>query len=167
MQRRRLGSSDREVGVIGLGCKGLTGARLGVEPADVQRTVAAAIEAGCELLDLSAPGSAGDAERRVGVEVRALRARDRVVVATAAGGGGRRPPVAPQVQRTVEESLRALRLEAIPLVQLPGWDDAWLDDRTWPELRGTLGRLIDEGKVLAWGAVVPDGAAPSRVLGEP
>lgn len=157
MQRRRLGSTDREICVVGLGGKGLTGARRGIEPADVQRAVAAAIEGGCELVDLSCPGGGADAERKVGEELRALRARDRVVVATAVvSGAPRRPPPAAQVVRTVEDSLRALRLDAIPLVQLAPWDDAWLDDRTWPELRGALARLVSEGKVLAWGAVIPD-----------
>ena len=153
--------------VIGFGGKGLTGARRGLEPGDVQRAVGAAIEAGGELIDLSAPGSAGDAERRVGIELRALRARDRVVVATAAAGSGRRPPVPGQLQRAVEDSLRALKLDAIPLVQLAGWDDDWLDDRTWPELRGALGRLVAEGKVMAWGAIAPDGTSPLRVVAEP
>lgn len=164
MQRRRLGSTGREVLVVGFGGKGLTGARRGLEPADVQRAVAAAIDAGCELVDVPAPG---EPERLVGHELRALRARDRVVIATTVGGPGRRPPLAAQVQRAVEDSLRALRLDAIPLVQLAGWDDAWLDDRTWPELRGTLARLVHDGKALAWGAIAPDDTAPLRVIAEP
>lgn len=164
MQRRRLGSTGREVVVIGLGCKGLTGARRGLEPADVQRAVAAAIDGGCELIDVPA---AGEPERLVGHELRALRARDRVVIATTVGGPGRRPPLAAQVQRAVEDSLRALRLDAIGLVQLAGWDDDWLDDRTWPELRGMLARLIHDGKALAWGAIAPDDSEPLRVIAEP
>jgi aryl-alcohol dehydrogenase-like predicted oxidoreductase len=167
MERRRLGSSDRTIAVIGVGGKGLTGARRGVEPADVQRAIAAAIEAGGELVDLSAPGSAGDAERRVGDELRALRARDRVVVATAAAGTGGRPPAPGPLQAAVEASLRALRVDAVPLCQLAGWRDAWLDDRGWPELRGALARLVGEGKVLAWGAIAPDDELPARALAEP
>ncbi len=164
MQRRRLGSSGREVVVVGLGGKGLTGARRGLSPDDVQRAVAAAIEAGVELVDVP---SGGEPERRVGHEVRALRARDRVVVATTVGAAGRAPPPAARIQREVEDSLRALRLDAVPLVQLAGWSDDWLDDRTWPELRGTLARLVDEGKVLTWGAIVPDGAQPLRLPTQP
>ncbi len=164
MHRRRLGSSLRDVAVIGLGGKGLTGARRGLSPDDVQRAVGAAIDAGCELIDVPA---AGEPERRVGIELRALRARDRVIVATAVGGPGRKPPLAAQVQRGVEDALRGLRIDALPLVQLAGWDDAWLDDRTWPELRGTLARLISEGKARAWGVIAPDGTAPLRVIAEP
>ena len=182
MERRRLGPDDRELGlahdralardvaVIGAGGKGLTGARRGLEPTDVQRALAAAIEVGVELIDLSAPdvpGTAGEGLRRIGDELRALRARDRVVVATAARGTGARPPVPGQLQVTVEASLRALRLDAVPLVQLAGWRDAWLDDRAWPELRGALARLVREGKVLGFGVIAPDDALPARVLAEP
>ena len=164
MQRRRLGSTERDVCVIGLGGKGLTGARRGLEPADVQRAVAAAIEVGSELIDI--PGR-GEPERMVGAEVRALRARDRVVVATVAGAAGRKPPPAARIQREVEDSLRALRLDVIPLVQLAAWSDDWLEDSSWPELRGMLARLIHDGKVMAWGVIVPDAEIPLRVVHEP
>jgi aryl-alcohol dehydrogenase-like predicted oxidoreductase len=59
------------------------------------------------------------------------------------------PPA--RLQADVEASLRALRLDAIPLVLLP----LRAADRartTWPEQVGTCARLVREGKVLAWGA---------------
>lgn len=166
MQRRSLPRAQRDVVTVGVGGKGLTGARRGLEPEDASRAIATAIEAGCEIVDLSCPGTDSDVLARVGREVRALRARDRVVVAPAVGEPGRRPPPAARLTREVEDALRALKLDAVPLVWLTGWDDRWLDDRTWPEVRGGLERLVREGKVLAWGAVVPDGGAPTQVLAE-
>src|SRR5262249_37748528 len=52
-----------------------------------------------------------------------------------------------------------------PLAQLP-LRPAWLASRAWPELVGTCARLIREGKVLAWGALLDepgDEAAPVLV----
>ena len=73
------------------------------------------------------------------------------------------------VQQTVEDALRALRTEALSLAWLGGWRDAWLDEQVWPELLGTLLRLVREGKVLAWGVVAPDDAPGDavRAVAEP
>jgi aryl-alcohol dehydrogenase-like predicted oxidoreductase len=84
------------------------------------------------------------------------------------GGVARRMPPG-YLQRTVEDALRTLRLDAIPLVWLGGWRDAWLDDGVWPELHGTMMRLVYEGKVMTWGVVAPDDAPEeaARAVAEP
>ena len=89
---------------------------------------------------------------RLGDAVRELRARDRVVVSSlieplvpppvtgptpgaliitlrprAAALTSVLPPA--YVQRAVEDSLRALRVDAIPLALINRWRDGWLDDR--------------------------------------
>jgi aryl-alcohol dehydrogenase-like predicted oxidoreductase len=69
----------------------------------------------------------------------------------------RLPP--PYIQDRIEAALRATRLEVLPLVQL-ALRPAWLASPAWPELAGTCARLVREGKVLAWGALVDE-------LGEP
>lgn len=196
--------AGREVTVVGLGTRGLSGALRDVAPEDAARAVPAAIELGITLIDVSPQWS--DSLVVTGAAVRDLRARDRVCVAcsvpplgarglaaataaaleavgdavgsriivgggtgtlrvtapAAAGGIGRVMPPA-YVQRSVEDSLRALRLDALPLAWIGGWRDAWLDDRMWPELLGTLHRLVREGKVLAWGVTAPDGAPEEAV----
>lgn len=181
MITRLISRADRTVTVVGLGTRGLGGGLRGIEPEDVARVVPAAIELGVTLLDVS-PAWA-ESLKVVGEAVRGMRARDRVCVACAvpplsaksslagaiAGALPRRARIIPSppgyVQKTVEDALRALRADALPLAWLGGWRDAWLDERVWPELHGTLMRLVREGKVLAWGVVAPDDAPGDALRG--
>ncbi len=164
--------ADRTVTVVGLGTRGLAGGMRDLDLGAAARVVPAAIDAGVTLVD-AAPGW-GESLRVTGEAVRALRARDRVCVACLVPAATASPAVARAqppgyVQRVVEDALRASRLDAVPLAWLGGWRDAWLDDRAWPELHGTLLRLVREGKVLSWGVVAPDGAPRDamRAVAEP
>jgi hypothetical protein len=75
---------------LGLGTRGHRATLRDTDVGAAERAVAAAIDHGCALV-VCAPGW-GESERIVGAAVRALRARDRVVVATAstAAAAGRR-----------------------------------------------------------------------------
>lgn len=167
MRTRPLGRTGRTVGELGLGGRAL--ARPG-DPRERLRLLCDALEAGVDLVDV-APGW-GDAEALAGEAIRATRGRDRVVLATRVPAPPARPdaPVggglddqlpAAWVQRSVEASLRATRLDVLPLVQLAGaagWRDGWIGAPAWPALRGAMERLVREGKVLWWGLVLPDDA---------
>ncbi len=180
MDTRPIPRAGRQVSAIGLGTRGLATRR---GAAEGERAITAAIDTGCTLIDV-APAWA-DSQQLVGVALRELRARDRVVVtslieplvpppAAQSTGliislrptGAKLSVVLPPayVQRAVEDSLRALRLDAIPLALLNGWRDSWIDDRAFPELVGTLERMVYEGKVLAWGVAARDGAPDDAVL---
>jgi aryl-alcohol dehydrogenase-like predicted oxidoreductase len=136
------------------------------EPRDVQRVLAGAIEAGVELVDVSPAW--GESEALAGEVIRELRARDRVALATHVVGKDALYPAA-QVQRAVEASLRATRLDVLPLVWLGPWRDGWLASTAWPELRGTMQRMVREGKALAWGVIIDDAPGDDALaaLGEP
>ncbi|MBK9031469.1 MAG: aldo/keto reductase [Myxococcales bacterium] len=155
-----LGPTGLTVSALGLGTRGHRAGLRDTDPRLAERAIAAAIEAGCQLVECGP--SWGESERLVGAAVRALRARDQVVVATRVDGDRGRLPIVGEVQARVEDALRASRLEALPLVWLDGWRDAWLDDRRWPELAGTLARLVQRGDVLAWGVGVDDVGAAAR-----
>lgn len=177
MDTRVLGRTGFEVSTIGFGgfgAGGLDGAVWhGVDPRDAQRALYEAMEAGLTLVDTVS--AHGDGELLVGEVIRDLRARDRAVVVTKlpphhgrwSGGAGRLPLAFPPayVVRSVEQSLRNLRAETLAVGQLQVWDDAWLDDAAWPELRGTMERLIKEGKVLTWGLCLPPGAPEAGLRG--
>lgn len=145
------------------------------------RALRAAIDScGVTFVDTALVYGGGESERVVGEAVRDLRARDTVLVATKAPPlDGRWPPdprvplerIFPDqhVTRSVEQSLRNLRAEAIGLEQLHVWLDDWLDASYWPALRGCMERLVREGKVLHWGISVNDHAPDTamRVLDDP
>lgn len=157
---------------------GIAAAR-GVHHSEVERALHQALSLGVTLVEIH---DEDDAERLVGEAIRTLRLRDRTVVAT------RVPPLlmragvaipdvlverlaASYVQERVESSLRLTRLDAIPLVQLP-FRDAWHGTRSWFELVDTCERLVREGKVMAWGALLdriepPPPLDPRRDRDEP
>lgn len=199
MMTRPIARAERDVTVVGLGTRGLGGGLRGIEPEDVARVVSAAIELGGTLVDVSPAWPAslqvtGEAVRGLRARDRVcvaclvppLSARSSLAGAIAAAvpsstlilpaatrrsaalSAARAQPPG-YVQKTVEDALRALRAEALPLAWLGGWRDAWLDEKVWPELHGTLVRLVREGKVLAWGVAAPDDAPGDavRAVAEP
>jgi aryl-alcohol dehydrogenase-like predicted oxidoreductase len=125
---KRLGRSIRR---IGFGGRGLDRDRV--------RVLSAAIDDGVDVVDVS-PAWA-DAEALAGEAIRELRARDRVLLAT-------RAPADRTMQASIEASLRATRLDVIPLVLFPAWS-------THPQFLEMVDRLVREGKALAWG-LAPD-----------
>lgn len=181
METRQLGRTGREISAIGFGCWGLS-AELwrDTDPEVGRRALYLALESGITFVDTALVYGQGESERIVGEVVRALRARDTVVVASKvppaddrwpARAGSALERVFPDahVTRSVEQSLRNLRLEAIPLAQLHVWLDEWLDGSYWPALRGCMERLVREGKVLHWGISANDHSPETalRVLDEP
>ena len=136
---------------------------------DVEQALHESFGFGISLFDVARDA---DSERLVGTAVKEHRARDRVVVVTRVPALAARPgrpsrDVLPErlpsgyLQDQVEASLRATRLDALSLVQLP-LAAAWRASSAWPELVGTCARLVHEGKVLGWGAWIDDdGLVPS------
>jgi aryl-alcohol dehydrogenase-like predicted oxidoreductase len=146
MQRRTLDRAGRTVGELGFGGRGLDRAS--------ERILCEAIESGgVDLVDVSPAW--GDAEAVAGAAVRALRARDHVVVATSAVGA---------VRPSVEASLRAIKLDALPLVWV---EDAELAAPSWPDTLLSMRRLVDAGDVLGWGLVVRQPDRVAAALDEP
>lgn len=176
MRTRRLGHTS--VSAVGGGDLCLaTSASRGVPARDVEHALHEAIAFGVALFDVATDP---DSEKLAGLAVRAERARDRVVIATRVPllderpGAPRRDVLPerlpmPHLQDRIEATLRATRLDALPLAQLP-LRPAWLGSPAWPELVGSCARLVREGKVLAWGALLdepPDGDATPALIAEP
>jgi len=165
VRQHRIG--EQTVTCVGCGDVRLeTAAARNVDAREVERAVHTALELGITLIEA---GDEEAAERLCGDAVRALRLRDRVVVAcrvpaVAPLPGAPRRDTLPErlpaayVQQRIEASLRATHLDALPLAQLP-LQPAWRGSSAWPELAGTCARLVREGKVLTWGALCDGGAA--------
>ena len=150
MLRHRLGNSELEVSLVGLGGWALGGGLDwgSTEFRDVQRTVDAALESGINLID-TAP-IYGNSEEVLG---RALAGkRSQVVLATKCGlvknGSWTDHDLRPQtIVRQLENSLQNLRTDYIDLYLIH-----YLDPQVpWQEVLETLGRLKKQGKVRALG----------------
>jgi len=154
MERRRLGGTDLELSVIGLGTWVFGGRWGGAEDADSEAACHAALDSGINWIDTADIYGQGRAERIVG---RVVRDRgDDVVVATKGGvawevgeGGLRiwREASAAYLRMSLERSLTALGLDAVDLYQVH-----------WPvggvPAEETIGALVDlraEGKIRAIG----------------
>lgn len=153
MERRRLGGSDLELSVIGLGTWVFGGRWGGADDADSAAACHAALDAGINWIDTADIYGQGRAERIVGRVVR--ERRDEVIVASKGGvAWDAGPPLqiwreagAGYLRMACERSITALGLDHIDLYQVH-----------WPvpgvpaeETIGALLELRDRGLVRAIG----------------
>lgn len=123
MKYRTLPGTDLQLSAIGLGCWTLGGEGWGADPGDAAAaaTIAAALELGIDWFDTAPIYGDGRADERL---VRALGSRRHAVtIATKVGvrreGGRVLSDLSPaHVVADVEASLRRLRLDTIPLLQV-------------------------------------------------
>jgi aryl-alcohol dehydrogenase-like predicted oxidoreductase len=142
---RRLGDSDLEATVVGLGCNNF-GRRIGLE--DTRAVVDAALDAGINFLDTAYiyGGQYGASEELVGAALEGRR--DRAIVATKFGmatSGDLPGPSGSRayVQRSCEVSLRRLGTDVIDLYQYHEPNPAV----PIAETLGAMDELVREGKV--------------------
>lgn len=156
MKKRRIG--PLEVSEIGLGCMGIThasGAPLSEE--EGVRVLRDAFDMGYTFFDtaecytgMRADGTVAYNEDVVGEALRPMR--DKVVIATKCGvritDDGLVTDSRPEtIRASVEKSLRRLRTDRIDL-----YYQHRIDPKIEPEsVAETMGKLIQEGKILAWG----------------
>jgi aryl-alcohol dehydrogenase-like predicted oxidoreductase len=148
MRTRKLGLSDLEVPVVGLGCNNF-GGRTDEEAS--RAVIDAALDAGVTFFDTAdVYGNRGGSEEIIG---RALEGRrDRVVLATKfgqdLGDGETARGSRSYVRKAVEASLRRLRTDRIDLYQYHRPDGV----TPLEETVGALDELVQEGKVRAIGS---------------
>src|SRR3954454_15421461 len=137
---RRLGDSDLDVSVLGLGCNNF-GRRVDLE--GTRAVVDAALEAGVTFLDTADTYGDGQSEELLGQVLEGRR--DEVVLATKFGYERGGAPA--HVREAVEASLRRLRTDVIDLYQYHR------PDRKVPieETLGAMSALVEEGLVRAIG----------------
>lgn len=154
---------DLRFSELGLGCSSFW-AKQRFPEAEALRIVHAAIDEGVTFFDTGGHYAGGNAERRLGKALEG-RAVDGLVVATKAGtetsGSGITKDFSPQgVRRSVERSLRQLRLDSIPLLHLHDPRGEQIGD----ELCAELEKLRDDGLVRYFGVNGGDEAAIQKLL---
>ncbi|MFJ8042503.1 aldo/keto reductase [Kitasatospora sp. NPDC096147] len=155
MRNTTLGTGGPEVGVIGLGCMGMTWAYdpKGRDDAASVRVLREALDLGVTLIDTADVYGPFDNEELVGQGL-AGEYRERAVLATKVGlvaglGGARvgndgRPE---HVRASIDDSLRRLGTEYVDLYQLHRIDPAVPVEETW----GAMAELVAAGKVRRLG----------------
>lgn len=144
MERRRLGKTNLQVSILGIGTGGPSrfGQGSGVAESEVRAMVRRGLELGINFFD-SSPGY-GDSEARLGRALQGVPRADYVLATKV------RPTLdgaivsAEDVRRSVEGSLRALGVRELDVLQLHGVLPAQYDEvmaRLWP----ALGSVRDAG----------------------
>jgi aryl-alcohol dehydrogenase-like predicted oxidoreductase len=139
MEKRRLGTSDIEVSVVGVGCNNF-GRRIH-DVAGARAVIDRAIDLGINLFDTADVYGNGTSEQFLG-EALGPR-RKQVVIATKFGWGSPSGTSRRTIMQTVEASLRRLRTDTIDLYQVH-----FPDTRTpIEETLRALDELVRHGKV--------------------
>jgi aryl-alcohol dehydrogenase-like predicted oxidoreductase len=157
MKTRPLGDTGVAVAELGVGAWAL-GKQM--DGRQALHRLCAALEQGRNFIDTSPAYAEGESERIVGVAVRELRARDFAIIATRVA---HRDAPAPAVVQSAENSLRAQRAEALPLLLLTVSASRSASDPSWAELRSAVERLIRAGKILHWGIALEEAGASAAV----
>jgi aryl-alcohol dehydrogenase-like predicted oxidoreductase len=153
MNRRKLGSQGLEVSAIGLGCMGMSQSYGPANEGESIATLYRAIELGCTFLDTAEVYGPFTNEELLG---RALKGRrGQVVIATKFGFrveegkrfGGERDSRPERIRAAVEGSLRRLGTDYIDLLYQHRVDPAV----PMEDVAGTVGELVNEGKVRFFG----------------
>lgn len=179
MKYRRLGSSNLEASVVGIGTWAIGGWMWGgSNESDAVKAIHAALDAGINLIDTAPAYGFGASEEVVGKAIRGRR--DKTILATKCGLIWHRQKgefffasdedhptedgdikvyrsLAPEdIRYEVEQSLRRMKTDRIDLLQTH-WQDPTVPI---PDTMGTLMDLKAEGKILAIGC---SNAAPAQM----
>ena len=117
MEYRQLGQTDLHLSVIGFGASPLGNVYEMTDPAEVKRSVHAAVESGINFFDVSPYYGLTLAEERLGESL--IGVRDKVVLATKCGRYGLDSFdfSAQRVTASIDESLRRLKTDYVDLLQ--------------------------------------------------
>jgi aryl-alcohol dehydrogenase-like predicted oxidoreductase len=148
MFHRRVGSSDLEASVIGLGAINFGNPSRLPDGAESARVIHAALDAGITFIDTAEAYSEGESERHVGLALAGRR--DEAVIATKfklsdypAGDEREGRSVRDRINLSIDASLRRLQTDHVELYQLHH------PEPTIPheEILEPLARLVESGKV--------------------
>ncbi len=151
MRTRRLGNTDLELTVVGLGTWAMGGPwQYGWGPQDENEAIAAilkAIDLGINWIDTAAIYGCGHSEELLGIALKQTRTRPIIATKCSLLWNDKREKVnclkAESIRKECEDSLKRLGIETIDLYQMH-WPDPEIDlEEGW----GEMARLQKQGKV--------------------
>jgi aryl-alcohol dehydrogenase-like predicted oxidoreductase len=127
MEQRSLGRTGLRVSALGFGCGDVGGLIVKGTPAERERAVARAVEAGINYFDTASSYGGGESERNLGRTLKAVGVRPYV------GTKFRLDPaeadVAGAIARSLEASLARLGMDRVDLLQLHNLIPEWTGRR--------------------------------------
>jgi aryl-alcohol dehydrogenase-like predicted oxidoreductase len=171
MQLRTFGRTGMQVSVLGFGCGAVGGLMVRGEPADQERTIARAIDAGVNYFDTAVMYGDGESEKNLGRVLQTLKPTGAIV-----GTKVRVPPadasrIADTVTASLESSLKRLRLEQVDIFHLhnpitgTGGGSALSVRQVLDEVVPAFERLRQQGKIRFLGiTALGDTAALQQVI---
>jgi L-galactose dehydrogenase/L-glyceraldehyde 3-phosphate reductase len=171
MQMRTFGRTGMQLSVLGFGCGAVGGLMVRGDPADQERTIARAIDAGVNYFDTAVQYGDGKSEQNLGRVLQALKPKHAVV-----GTKVRLPPeslgrIAEAAATSLEGSLKRLQLERVDIFHLhnpitaQGGGSALSVRQVLDDVVGAFERLRAQGKVRFLGiTAIGDTAALQQVI---
>ena len=171
MQLRNFGRTGMQLSILGFGCGAVGGFMVRGDPAEQERVIARALEAGINYFDTAVQYGDGESEKNLGRVLQNLKPADAVV-----GTKVRLPPaafgrIADTVTASLEGSLSRLRLERADIfhlhnpVTLQGGGTSLSVKQVLDEVVPAFERLRRQGKIRFLGlTAVGDTAALLQVI---
>ena len=171
MQMRTFGRTGMQVSALGFGCGAVGGIMVRGDPADQERAVARALEAGVNYFDTAVLYGDGESEKNLGRVLRKLKPKNAIV-----GTKVRVPPdefgsIAQAIAASLESSLSRLQLERADIFHLhnpitvTGGGSTLSARQVLDEVVPAFERLRQQGKIRFLGiSAVGDTAALHQVI---
>jgi aryl-alcohol dehydrogenase-like predicted oxidoreductase len=118
MEKRTFGRSGMRLSILGFGCGAVGGLMVRGDPADQERTIGLALEAGVNYFDTAVQYGNGESEKNLGRILKKLKPADAIVgtkVRLLASDFGR---IADAVTQSLDGSLKRLALERVDIFHL-------------------------------------------------
>ena len=171
MQTRPFGRSGMQLSILGFGCGAVGGLMVRGEPADQERTIARALEAGVNYFDTAVQYGNGESERNLGRVLKPLKAADAIVGTKVRVPSGDFSRIAEAVTASLEGSLRRLGMERVDIFHLHneitvgGGGESLSVRQVLDEIAPAFDRLRRQGKIRFLGiTAIGDTAALQQVI---
>jgi L-galactose dehydrogenase/L-glyceraldehyde 3-phosphate reductase len=118
MEMRMFGRTGMRLSILGFGCGAVGGLMVRGDPADQERTIARAIEAGVNYFDTAVQYGDGESEKNLGRVLQALKPTNVVVGTKVRLQHGELGSIADAVAQSLEGSLARLRRDRVDIFHL-------------------------------------------------
>ena len=171
MQLRGFGRTGMKLSVLGFGCGAVGGFMVRGDPADQERTIARAIDAGVNYFDTAVQYGDGESEKNLGRVLQNLKPVDVVVGTKVRVPPGEVGRIADAITTSLDGSLARLRLERVDIFHLhntiteTGGGPALSVRQVLDDVVPAFHRLRQQGKIRFLGmTAIGDTAALRQVM---